>query len=66
VVEAEFGQHLDDVDGAETPGHPDRQALARELVEHAQHPVLPAVMGAILDEVIGPDMVRPLRPEPDA
>ena len=32
----------------------------RELVDDVQHAVLPPFVGAVLDEVIGPDMVRPL------
>src|SRR5215213_7791303 len=38
----------------------------RELVDHVQHPVLPPVMGAILHEVVTPDMVGPLGSQPDA
>jgi hypothetical protein len=37
-----------------------------ELVEHAEHPALATIVGAILDEVIGPDMIALLRPQPDA
>jgi hypothetical protein len=37
-----------------------------ELVEHVEHPVLATIVGAILDEVIGPDMIALLRPQPDA
>jgi hypothetical protein len=40
--------------------------FVRELVEHVEHPVLASIVGAILDEVIGPDMVALLRPQPDA
>jgi hypothetical protein len=38
------------------------QSVARELVDHRQDPELPPVMGAVRDDVVGPDMVRPLRP----
>jgi hypothetical protein len=44
----------------------DRQAFMGELVEHVEHPVLASLVGAILDEVIGPDMISVLRPQPDA
>jgi len=37
-----------------------------ELVEHVEHPVLATIVGVILDEVIGPDMIALLRPQPDA
>ena len=37
-----------------------------ELVEHVEHPVLASVMGAVLDEVVGPDMIALLRAQPNA
>jgi hypothetical protein len=37
-----------------------------ELVEHVEHPVPATIVGAILDEVIGPDMIALLRPQPNA
>ena len=37
-----------------------------ELVEYVEHPVLATIVGAILDEVIGPHMIALLRPQPDA
>jgi hypothetical protein len=37
-----------------------------ELVEHVEHPILASIVGAILDEVIGPDMIALLRPQPNA
>ena len=62
----EVRENIDHVRGLELAGDPDRQALVGELVDHVQHPVLAAVMGAILDEVVGPDVVRALGAEPDA
>ena len=59
-------EHVDDVDRAQLPVHPDRQALAGELVDDVGHAVLPSVVGAALDEVVGPDMVRVPRPQPQA
>jgi hypothetical protein len=38
----------------------------RELVDDVEHPDLPSIMGTILDEVVGPDVVAMLRPQPDA
>ena len=38
----------------------------RELVNDAEHAELPAIVGAILDEVVGPHMVAVLRPQADA
>ena len=38
----------------------------RELVDHVEHAVLPPVMGSVLDEVVGPDVVTVFRPQSDA
>src|SRR5258707_2900497 len=43
-----------------------RKAATRELVDHAQHAERPAILGPILHEVVGPDVVGPLRPQPHA
>src|SRR5437016_9209136 len=37
-----------------------------ELVEHVEHPILASVMGTVLDEVVGPDMIALLRAQPNA
>src|SRR5256714_11546717 len=37
-----------------------------ELVEHVEHPVFASIMGAVLDKVVGPDMIAVLRPQPNA
>jgi hypothetical protein len=62
----EIGEDIDHVRGLELAGNPDRQALVRELVDEVEHAVLPSVMGAILDEVVGPDVVRALGSGPEA
>jgi hypothetical protein len=46
--------------------HDDRQTAPRELVDHGQHAKPPAVLSAVLHEVVGPHVVRPLGPETDA
>jgi hypothetical protein len=60
------GQHIDHVRRLQLPGNPDDQAFARELVDHVQHAQLPTIMGPPLHEVIGPDMVGPLRTQVNA
>ena len=35
-----------------------RQAFMAGLVEHLEHPILAAIVGAVLDKVVGPDMTR--------
>jgi hypothetical protein len=37
-----------------------------ELVDDVEHSIFTAIMSAILDEVVGPDVVRMLGPETDA
>ena len=48
--------------GCSGRGDTDRQTFVSELVEHVQHPVLATIVGSILDEVIGPDMIALLWP----
>ena len=62
----QIGQNLQNVVMPQPSGHGDRQALTRELIDHRQHPERPAVMGAVLHEVIGPDMVAPARAQTNA
>jgi len=62
----QVGQNVDDARGIELAIDPDRQAFAGELVEDVEHAEFASIMGAILDEVVGPDMVRIFRPQTDA
>src|SRR3954463_13954734 len=48
------------------PVDADRQALPGKLVDDVEHAELPAVVGAVLDEVVRPDMVGALGSEPHA
>jgi len=59
-------EYVDHIGRFQLSVHPDGQALMRELVDHVEHPVLPSVMGAILHEVIAPDVVGSLGSQPDA
>ena len=54
------------VGGFELPCHTDGQAFTGELVDDAQHPERLSVVGAISNEVVGPDMVGPLRAQTNA
>ncbi len=60
----QVGQNVDRIDRLELAGDTDRQTFVGELVEHVEHPILASIVGAILDEVIGPDMIALLRPQP--
>src|SRR5262245_9238952 len=62
----EAGQNVDHIDRLELAGDTDRQAFMGELVEHVEHPILASIVGAVLDKVVGPDMIALLRPQPDA
>src|SRR3954463_94543 len=62
----QVGEHIDDVRRLEPAPHPDGQALVGELIEDVEQPELAPVMGAVLDEVVAPDVVGPLRADPDA
>jgi hypothetical protein len=50
----------------ELPVDPDGQTFVGELIDEIEHPIIPPLVRAILDEVIGPDMVGPLAAQPDA
>jgi hypothetical protein len=62
----QLGEHGQDVVRGEPPADPDRQAFPAELVDHHEHPQHPAVVRAVLDEVVRPHVVRALGPEPHA
>ena len=62
----QVGQHIDDVDGFEPARYPDGQAFVGELVDDVEHAEFASVMGALLDEVVGPDVIGALGPQPDA
>ena len=62
----QVGQDVDHVDGLELAVDPDRQALMGELIDDVEHAVLAPVMRAVLDEVVGPDVIGLLGPQTDA
>src|SRR5262249_1729463 len=62
----QVGQNVDHIDRLELPGDTDRHALMAELVEHVEHAVLASLVGAVLDKIVGPDMIALLRPQPNA
>ena len=60
-----IGLDVDHVGGLELPVDPDGQTFVGELVDEVEHAILPSFVRAILDEVIGPDMVGPLGAQTD-
>ena len=59
-------EHANDVDRIQLAVHPDGQALPGELVDDVEQAELAPVMGALLDKVVGPDVVGALGAQPDA
>jgi hypothetical protein len=66
VRQEQVGQDVDDVGGVELAIDADRQCLVRELVDHVEHAILPSIIGPVLHEVVGPDVVGPLGAQSDA
>ena len=62
----QVGQGIDHIDGLQFAINPDRQAFVSELVDDVEHAELASIMGALLEEVVGPDVVAALGPQPDA
>jgi len=63
LVDEEVGQNVDHIDRLELAGNTDRQAFMAEFVEHVEHPILASIVGAVLDKVVGPDMIAVLGPQ---
>ena len=55
-----------DTQAVDPPRNTDRQAFPGELVDQRHQPDFAAIMGLGFDEVVGPDVIAPLRPQPDA
>ena len=59
-------EEVDDINRPEPAGYADGQALVGELVDDVEHADLAPVVGAILDKVVGPNVIAVLGPEADA
>lgn len=66
MQQKQLRQHIENILAVQLPLHMDGQALACVLVNDGEHAECLAVMGAILDEVIGPDMALVGRSQSDA
>jgi hypothetical protein len=62
----EIRQSIDHVDGLEPAGHADGQALMGKFVDNVEHADPTPIVGSVLDEVVGPDVIAVLGPEPNA
>ena len=65
-VDEKIREPLEHVLRVEAPGDVDGQALAGVLIHDREHPQLAPVPRRVLDEVVGPDVVLSLRPQPHA
>lgn len=52
--------------GAEALSVEDRQAFPAKLVDDVEHAKIPSFVGPAPNEIVGPDMIGPLRPQADA
>lgn len=64
--EEQVRQDVDDVCAVELARDADCEAFPRELIDDVEHPERPAIMRAVVDEVVRPDMVWPLGAQSDA
>jgi len=65
VLHEQFTQRIENITRVEPPLNSDSETLTRILIDHAEHAEDLSIMGAILDEVIRPDMALVLRSEPN-
>lgn len=61
----QVSEHVDDVNCLEPAADPDGQTFPGKLVDDVEHAELSAIVGSILNKVIGPNMVGVLGPQPD-
>src|SRR5579875_1631226 len=66
MVDHGLGQHVDHLVAVDPPPDMDRQALPRVLVDQIQEPNRPSIVGESAHEVVRPDVIRSLRPQPHA
>jgi hypothetical protein len=57
----EVRQHVDHIGAGQLPANADAQGIACELIHDGEHAKLAALARALLDKVVRPHMVRPLR-----
>ena len=62
----QLGQNVDDIDCFELAGDTGRQAFVGKLINDIEHPISASIVGAVLDKIVGPDVITVLRPQPDA
>ena len=58
-------QNVDDIDCFELAGDTGRQAFVGKLVNDIEHPISASIVGAVLDKIVGPDVITVLRAQPN-
>ena len=66
MQDEEIRKNIDDIDGLELAGYLDCQAFMGELIDDVEHSIFLGDRGAVLDKVVGPDVIAVLGPQPDA
>src|SRR2546421_13028627 len=66
VRDEQLSEAVEYIVGSEVARHDDGQAASCKLVDHGKHAKASPVLGAVLHEVVGPHVIGPLRPQPDA
>src|SRR4030088_1671503 len=62
----QVGEHVDDIDRLEPARYPNGQTFMGKFVNDVEHAEFASIMGALLDEVVRPDVVGALGPQPNA
>ena len=66
TIREQLRQQMENVVGPDPTGDQDGEALPGIFVDEGKHPEGPAIVCPGQDEVLGPDVVRPARPQTDA
>ena len=62
----QVGEHIDDIDRLEPTRYLNGQTFVGKFVDDVEHAEFASIMGALLDEVVRPDVGGALGPQPDA
>lgn len=66
VPHEQLAKHIQNIPRVQAPFDADGETLARVLVDDTQHAEDLSIMGAVLDEVVRPDVAFVCRPKPHA
>ena len=66
MLDEELGQTMEDIVRVQSSLDDNGHAPPGKLIDHGEHAELPPIVCSIHDEVIGPDVIGPARPQTDA